>query len=462
MSNEKRSGPDRSSRRDFLKSATAVSAGALLAQGVHTSAHAAESNSPNEKLNLGFVGTSGRAKGNMKELTQENIYALCDVWQDAIDAAKKDFLDGKHKAKEVSDWRRLIDDKAIDAVVVSNTDHHHALCAVAAMRAGKHVYCEKPLSHTVHEARVMQDEYKSRRDKIATQMGTQIHAGDNFRRVVEMVRSGAIGPVRVAHVWCSRDPEPVPRDLAEEKIPTGFNWDVWLGPAEMRPYNQQYWQGGCTNWNRRWDFGNGVLGDMSGHLVDLPFWALALHRPTTVEATGSEPDAVACPDWLKVTWEHDKRDMNPDVNVPLQLHWYHGPEGVAEFRQTVQPQIGDDYDLKRMGQGAAFIGDQGIIVANYTRRMILPKSKFADYEPPEQIIPASLGHHREWTHACKTGEPTTCNFDYSGALIEHNLLGMAAYQSGKKLNWDPDALRFSNAPEADQFLSKSYRKGWEF
>ncbi len=440
-------------RRRFLK--TSLAASALAATGRLAAGQPADP--ARDKLNLAIIGAGGRGAANTKGVAGENIYALCDVSQAVIDQVKPQFP----AAVTFTDWRKVVELPQIDGVVVSTADHHHALVSLAAMRAGKHVYCEKPLAHTVHEARLMQDEYIQRRGAIATQMGTQIHATDNYRRVVELVQGGAIGPVREAHVWCGRTIQPVnPAVLEPQPTPDAFDWDVWLGPAADRPYNEQFYKGGNLNWNRRWEFGNGVLGDMGSHLIDLAFWALNLHRPLSVQSQGPPPDSVACPPWQVITWMHPPRQGNAALQSDVELVWYHGPEGMKRRVDRLQPQLGNDTNLADWFIGVAFVGPKGLLVADYQKHLLSPSAEFEDYQRPPQSIPPSLGHYQEWIQACKNGGETLCNFDYSGALIEHNLLGNVAHRVGKKLDWDPENLQATNAPEASVYLTKEYRDGW--
>lgn len=445
--------PVQTTRRQFLQTSSAATAALLLA-GAPTSARAAEK----EKLNLAIIGVGGRGAANLGGVTSENIYALCDINGKVLEQAKERFP----KAKVTTDWRTLMDMSEIDGVVISTTDHHHAPAAIAAMRAGKHVYCEKPLSHTVREARLMQDEYKKRRGQIATQMGTQIHATANYRRVVELVQAGAIGTIKQAHVWCGRTINPVePAVLEAQATPEDFDWDVWLGPADQRPYNAGYWQGGNLNWCRRWDFGNGVLGDMGSHLIDLPYWALELKRPQSVVSEGPAADPVACPPWQVVTWEHAPRKESGVQSTPVEVIWYHGPEGMQRRSDILQPLVGEDTKIDDWFIGVAFVGEEGVLVADYGKHVLSPQSKFANYERPEKSIPDSPGHYVEWIEACKSGGESLCNFDYSGALIEHNLLGNVAHRAGTKLTWDAAAMKFPGHAEAERYLTKSYRSGWE-
>jgi predicted dehydrogenase len=427
------------SRRHFLTTTGALAAGSAL--GV--------AKSPIEKIRLGIIGSGGRGGANTRGVIGEEIAFLCDTNRKVLDGLKAKFPD----AKQTTDWREVVTDETIDAVVVSTADHHHALASVAAMRAGKHVYCEKPLAHNPREARLMRDTFS--RAKVATQMGTQIHAGDNFRRVVELVQSGAIGKVREAHVWCSRSIKPIEEAvLPGEPVPEWLDWDVWLGPAPERDYNEGYWKGGNLNWNRRWDFGNGVLGDMGSHLIDLPWWALQLREPLTVEAEGPPADQVACPPWMKVRWEHAPRGGPRALDAEVAVVWYHGgPEH--------RPGIDTGMDLSKWFNGILFVGDDGMLLADYKKRFLLPEKKFAKFEEPDPVIPPSAGHYNEWLAACRGEGSTLCDFEYSGSLIEHNLLGSAAYRAGKKLEWDPGAMKVRNAPEADRYLGRTYRKGWE-
>ncbi|MGI9242963.1 MAG: Gfo/Idh/MocA family protein [Verrucomicrobiales bacterium] len=440
MSTVPPSPPQKYSRRTFVGfGLAAVAAGTFRARA----------QSPLEKLNIGIIGAGGRGGANLGGVQGENIYALCDINRPVLEKAVLRFPG----AKAVTDWREVVSDPSIDAVVISTADHHHAPAAIAAMRAGKHVYSEKPLAHTVQEARWMQEEYLLRKDEIATQMGTQIHAGESYRRAVELIRAGAVGKVKEAHVWCSRTIKPVGEVVLEpQPVPDSFDWDVWLGPAPARAYNEGYWKGGNLNWNRRWDFGNGVLGDMGSHLIDLAWWALDLQHPTRVSAEGPEADPVAAPPWQQVTWQH------PD---DIEVFWYHGPEGMKRRRERLQELVGDDTVIDKWGIGVAFVGDAGVLVSDYGKNVLSPAEKFAAYERPAPTIPKSVGHHREWLDACRGDKQTLCNFDYSGRLIEHNLLGNVAHRAGKALDWDAGAFEITNDEAANGLLTKEYRKGWE-
>jgi predicted dehydrogenase len=429
--------PHAAHRRDFLKTAALAASGYWIAGTAR-----AQGRSPSGKLNIGILGVANRGAANLGGVSSENIVALCDIDEKNLGQAA-----AKHpQARTYRDWRKLLEtDKTVEAVVISTTDHTHAPAAVMAMRLGKHVYCEKPLAHSVLEARVVGETY--RQSKVATQMGTQIHATDNYRRVVELVQSGAIGPVREAHVWCGRVSGEGKRPADMPPVPPNIDWDLWLGPAPHRPYHSIYMPGNLV-WNRWWDFGNGTLGDMGSHLIDLPYWALELRHPTGVEAEGPSVDKEVNPAWMIVRWQHPERGKRPAV----KLVWYHGGK---------RPDAPEGIDLSKWFNGILFVGDGGLLLADYNRRVLLPEKKFKDFEPPKPTIVKSRGHYQEWIHAAKTGEPTPCNFDYSGALVENNLLGNVAYRVGKKLDWNAETLSAKNCPEADEFIRREYRKGWK-
>lgn len=419
-------------RRQFLHTSAALTA-ALAAPRIGRGKA-----SPNEKLNIGIIGTSGRALGNIEGVQRENIVAVCDIDDDYLGAARARFPG----ARTYTDFRRLLDSSGIDAVVISTADHTHAPAAAAALRLGKHVYCEKPLTHSVHEARVVAE--LAAKAKVATQMGTQIHAGDNYRRVVELIRADAIGPVRECHVWCGKSWSGGERPTDTPPVPPKIHWDLWLGPAPERPYNSVYLP---ANWRRWWDFGCGTLGDMACHYMDLPFWALDLRHPTSVASEGPPVHPETTPKWMIVCYEFPARGARP----PVALTWYDGGK---------RPKILAEQKIREIGDGVLFVGEKGMLLANYDRRWLLPEESFRDFKAPEPTIPSSIGHHAEWIRACKEGTPTTCNFDYSGALTETVLLGNVAYRAGRKLAWNAESLTAEGCPEAERFLRREYRKGW--
>ncbi|MBP7051369.1 MAG: Gfo/Idh/MocA family oxidoreductase [Phycisphaerae bacterium] len=430
-------------RRTFLTHTAALGAGITILQSGILRA----GNSPNEKLNIASIGVGGRGAADLDGVKSENIVALCDVNEQNLAAAAKLYPG----AKLYSDWRKCLEQKDIDAVVCATTDHTHAFVNIWAMNRGKHVYCEKPLANSVEEARMVRETYLKNKGKIATQMGTQIHASDNYRRMVELIRGGAIGTVKEARVWCSRTPEGGSYLPAVEPVPSHLNWDLWLGPAPAHPFNPGY-LGGCLAWNRFWDFGSGQIGDMGSHMMDMPYWALDLKLPTTCRAEGTPVNPDTCPQWLTAEWDHPANDWRPAV----KLYWYDGG------KKPGMPS--EAFNRDKLFKGVLFNGDKGYLLCDYDFRILMPtgNNDMTQYAAPKakDLIPPSPGHHAEWIIGCKTGKPTTCNFDYAGALIENNLLALVAYRVGRKLEWDAKNLKATNCPEADKFIRKQYRQGW--
>ncbi len=432
-------------RRSFLKSGAVSGAGALT---LHSGIFGKEK-SPNGKLNIAVIGVGGRGRADTNGVKSENIVALCDVNKKNLAAAAKRFP----KAKTYKDWRKCLEQKDIDAVVCATTDHTHAFVSTWALNRDKHVYCEKPLARSVEEARTVREAYLKKKDKLATQMGTQIHASDNFRRIVELVKAGAIGAVQECRAWCSRTPKGGSYFPAKGPVPDHIDWDLWIGPAPMHPFNPEYLKG-CLAWNRFWDFGAGQIGDMGSHVMDLGYWALDLRFPTTCTASGSNPEKPhpdTCPIQLRAEWDHPANDWRPAVKV----YWYDGGLKPGMPLKAL--------DRKGLFKGVLFKGDKGALLGDYGFRILMPRGDMTHYEAPtkkEDLIPPSPGHHQEWINGCKTGSPTLCNFDYSGALIEHNLLSLVAYRVGKKLEWDAKKLKATNCPEADQYIRLKYREGW--
>ena len=275
-------------------------------------------------------------------------------------------------------------------------------------------------------------------------MGTQIHAGCNYRRVVEIVQAGRIGDVKEVHVWVGKGWGGGDRPDKADPVPPHLSWDLWLGPAPERPYAVGRYH--PAQWRRWWDFGQGTLGDMGCHYMDLPFWALDLRHPVSCEAEGPEVHPETAPLGLTVRYKFPSRGDLPAVD----LTWYDGDRCPKEVAGERVP-----------GSGVMFVGSEGNLFASYTNYRLFPREKFADFQPPEQTIPESIGHHAEWIEACKDGTPTTCNFDYSGALTESVLLGNVAYRTGESLQWNAAELKAENCPEADSLIHKQYRSGWE-
>lgn len=432
----------RQHRRQFLRQSAAVT---LAGLGFHASTPAQESKSPNERLNIAGIGVANKGGHNLAELASQNIVALCDVDEGFLNQAGQRFTE----ARRYRDYRKMLEAEAnrCDAVVVSTADHTHAPAASVALDLGKHVYCEKPLAHTVPEARALARLAAQR--KVATQMGTQIHASDNYRRVVELVQSGAIGRVAEVHNWCNKGWSDG-RFGAATPAPATLDWDLWLGPARERPHSTGIHP---ANWRRFWEFGSGTFGDMACHVMDLPFWALNLRHPKSVACEGPAPHPDGAPSWTKATYDFVGAD-----GQPILFTWSDGGAHVDLVKQ-IKDHAGKP--LSTWGLGVLFVGEKGMLAADYGRRQLLPQDAFAGFQAPAQSVPNSIGHWHEWVKACKTGSPTTCNFDYSGALTETVLLGIVAFHTGEKLTWDAEKLRASNSSRADEFLNKTYRRGFE-
>jgi predicted dehydrogenase len=425
-------------RRQFLKQSAAAGAGFWIAG---RQLGYGQEKSPNAKLNLGVVGCGGmRGEANTGGCSGESIVALCDVDERNLAKAAKKYPD----APQYHDFREMLEkEKKLDGVIISTPDHMHAPVGVMAMKLGKHVYCEKPLAHSVFEVRTMIE--TAAKYKLFTQMGTQIHAENNYRRVVELVQAGAIGKISEVQVWVGGawTANELPGD--EGPVPKYLHWDLWLGPATERPYSGKYHP---TNWRSFWNFGGGHLADMGCHYIDLAFWALKLRHPMTAEVEGPPVHEHGAPPWLITTWTFPERDGL----APVKLTWHHGDKRPALLKEG---KLG-----KWDGNGVLFIGEKGMLLSDYGKHKLLPEDEFKDYKRPEQTIPASIGHHKEWTESIKTQKPSLCNFDYSGTLAECVLLGNVAYRVGKKLEWDSAALKAKNCPEADRFIRREYRKGW--
>lgn len=447
MKNESRR---RITRRDFV-------GGAMATAGVLAGAPAIlRGQNLNNKLNIAMIGVGGRGLANLKGVASENIVALCDVNVEPMDMVGEKYP----KARKVVDFRKLFDNpRDFDAVVVSTCEHTHVFATIFALKAGKHVYCEKPLTHNIWEARLVRE--TASKLKLATQMGNQGHASDNHRRVKELIQAGVIGPVREVHVWVSRawglqSEEAATRNKdivfvterpkTAEAVPQGLNWDLWIGPAPARPFSSVYVPG--PKWYRWWDFGNGTMSDLGSHRNDLAFYALDIRAPLTVEASAGPAHPDLAPATMKVTYEFPARGAMP----PVKLFWYQG---------EVKPEIWTEGGIPQWPDAQLFIGDKGMILSSGNKHMLLPEKQFAGFVPPPQSIPNSPGHYAEWIEACKGGKPSLANFEYAGWTTESNHLGNVAYRVGKKLHWDAKAMKATNAPEADQFIRREYRKGWE-
>jgi predicted dehydrogenase len=432
------------SRRAFLKQSTWTCAG-LWITGSRVLGDDRQ-RSANERLDVGFIGTGGRGAANLKAVAGagENIVALCDVDDRTLGRAAGQFS----AAKTYNDFRQMLEQKGLDAVVVTTPDHTHAVAAAMALQLGKHVYCEKPLTHSIHEARTLARLAAAAR--VATQMGNAGHSSDNSRRVVELVRAAAIGPVREVHAWTDRPiwPQGIDRPADTPPVPPHIHWDLWLGPAPERPYNAAYHP---FKWRGWWDFGTGALGDMGCHIIDPAYWALDLRYPESVSAEASGRHPETAPEWSIVRYEFPARGGQP----PVALTWYDGGKlPPAELFDGRPPEEGSN--------GSVLVGTKGRLVVGHGRggTRLLPERDFAGYTPPEPTLPRPSGHHEEWIEGCKTGSPTGTNFDYAAALTETVLLGNVALHSGRSITWDAANMRPKDGPLDDLYIRREYRAGW--
>ncbi len=441
---------DRPSRRRFMQEMAAVAAFTIVPRRVLGGAGYVP---PSEKLNIAGIGIGGRGEGDLDEVGSENIAALCDV-----DDAYAGRVFAKYpRARKWRDFRKMLDEqKDIDAVVIATPDHTHAVIAMAAIKRGKHVYCEKPLAHSIWECRQLAE--AAREAKVATQLGNQGQATESNRLVSEILWDGAIGPVREVHAWCNRpiSPRGIGRPSDTPPVPATLDWDLWLGPARSRPYHPCYLP---FSWRGWWDFGTGVLGDIGCHQLDPVFRALKLGYPTTVEACSSNMDEGAgvkeetAPKASIVRFQFPARQEMP----ALTLTWYDGgmmPERPVELEEGRKFGEADDN---------LFVGDKGKMLGY----RLIPEARMKEYGKPPQRIERSPGHHKEWLIACKGGPAARANFDWAGPLTEVVLYGNIAlrmerqlYEKGLKLHCDGPNMKITNLPEANRYIRDEYRDGW--
>jgi len=416
--------------------------------------------SPSDKLNIAGVGVRkwGMGSGNLSQCESENIVALCDVdYKSSVATFNK-----YPKAKVYKDFRIMLENQTdIDAVVVATPDHNHAVITMMAMKMGKHVYCQKPLTHTVYEARAITE--AARKYKVQTQMGNQGRSSDEIRKLKEWIDDGAIGPVRELYAWTDRpiggnawDTFAVKAKSKEKPpIPDGLDWDLWLGPAKYRDYHPDYHP---LTWRAWIDFGTGSMGDMGCHILDPAFYALELGAPSEIQATSThyipEIESQTYPSASIVRMKFPKRGNHPE----LKLTWSDG---------RIQPPVPDEFSNGEQFtlSGAMLIGDNGKITHNShgaSGVKIIPEEKMLEYNQPKSYIPrVNTSHEKDWIRACKDGNPASSSFEYGGPLTEMALLGMIAIRcKNEKLLWDSKNLRFTNNEKANSLLHKEYRKGW--
>jgi predicted dehydrogenase len=441
------------SRRGFLGATAAAAAFTIVPRHV---LGGAQHTAPSEKLHIAGIGVGGMGKSNLSQLETENIVALCDV--DQVYAAET--FKKYPQAKVYTDFRAMLDkEKGIDAVMIATPDHTHAVISMEAMRRGKHVYCQKPLTHDIYEARMLAQ--AARETGVTTQMGIQGHSGEGARLICEWIWDGAIGEVREVDAWCnlsyypfghaywsskwSRRPEDTP------PVPATLDWDLWLGPAPQRPYHPAYHP---AVWRCWWDFGCGMMGDRGAHTLDPVVWALKLGHPTSIEATSLDLNPDTHPLASVVTYQFPARDGLP----PVKLTWY---EGVRAPRPL------ELEDGRRMGHaegGSLFKGTKGKLVGGVSGEdpRLIPESRMKAYKLPPKTIPRVAGsHEQDWVRACKAGKRAGADFEYSGLLTEICLLGNVAKRVDGRIEWDGPNMKVTNLAEANKYIRTQYREGWE-
>ncbi len=451
-------------RRDFLRGAAAASAFTILPRHV---LGGAEKPAPSGRVNVAIIGTGGQGIVNMKQLFSEpdvHIAALCDINQESD--YTKFYYGGKAGLKPAlelvrekygqpcptyHDYHEMLAKEDIDAVLVATPDHSHAVISLAALRKGKHLYCEKPLCRTVQETRVVTE--AARQAGVATQLGNYGHSSDDIRLLCEWIWDGAIGDVREVHAWTNtgarRWTSLTDRPKDTPPVPAGFDWERWLDPVPRRPYHPDY---APVSWRAWWEFGSGTIGDFACHHLDAAFWALKLDQMEKfqVEASANGTTKEACPSASLIYFDIPARAGMP----PVRINWYEGgimPHRPAELEAG--RSMGDN--------GVMYIGTRGTIIGGGWSRSprIIPESKMQAYTRPPKILTRVSGHHRDWLNACKGQGKASNHFDYSGPLTEFVLMGNVALRAKKPLDFDWKDMRVTNLPEANQYLNPGYREG---
>ncbi len=437
------------SRRTFLKTSSLAGSLALLPGCLHLGRAPAlgRFKSPNEKLNIAVIGAGGKGISDTDGVAGENIVALCDIDENTLRKRALKYPG----ARLFRDYRKMLEEmKEIDAVTVSTPDHHHAPASMLAITLGKHVYCQKPLTHSIYEARMLT--LAARKHKVATLMGNQGHSKNDVRQFCELIWAGAIGPVREAHIWTNRPiwPQGIKRPIEVHDVPAHIDWDLFLGPAPYRPFNQEAYH--PFKWRGWWDFGTGALGDMACHLMDPAFWALKLGHADTVEAESFGGNSETAPKWAIIRYQFPARGELP----PVKIIWYEGGKKPSNELLGLAP------DVKSPDNGSLFIGDLGKLTCETygENPRFTPDSQVQEFAKPPATLPRSIGHYQEWIDACKGAPNTGSNFDYAGPFTEMVLMGNLAVRAGKRIDWDGPNMRARNAPEVAQFIRREYRAGW--
>ena len=416
---------------------------------------------PSDKVNVACVGVGGQGRNDVAGVGTENIVALCDVddeqMAETLKAAKKEnhpHAEMLERAAKYRDFRKMLEtEKSIDAITVSTPDHTHAIIALTAIRLGKHIYVQKPLTYTVQEARALAKAAKEM--KVVTQMGNQGHASEEARLINEWIADGAIGEVTEVQCWTNRPiwPQGVERPAEIPALPSTLDWDLWLGPAPHRPYHPAY---APFNWRGWWDFGTGALGDMGAHIIDHPYWALNLELPETIQASSTAVNNETYPLASTVHYRFPARGKMPAV----ELTWYDG--GLLPMRPV---ELEESRRLGNEMGGVIFVGKKSKLMCGCLGESprLIPETKMKEYKMPPKTLPRSPGVYQEWIAAIKGGAPTKSNFEYAAKLTETMLLGNIALRLANKnvtLKYDGRKMSFSNMAEANQYLSREYRTGW--
>jgi len=447
-------------RRDFIKTSAVISGGYFAAAGTTMAAP----RGANEQIRLACIGVGGKGGSDTDQAAALcDVVALCDCDEGRLGAKAEKY----GKAKKYTDFRKLFDEvgKNVDAVTISTPDHTHAPAAMRALRQGIAAYVQKPLTHTVFEARQLRE--VAAKNNIATQMGNQGSAENGLREAIEVLQSGAIGPIREAHIWTNRPiwpqaPDVMKRPEGEDPMPADVNWDAFIGPAPMRPYKKGAYH--PFKWRGWWDYGTGALGDMGCHTANMAFRALKLEYPTTIEAQAGHVNEETCPSFATVTFEFPARGDMPACKVV----WYEGkvPDQDGKLTKNLPPEE-LLHGRTPPGSGSLLLGDKGTLYSpnDYGAKYELIGKGFEGYEPPSPTLPRNGGGDggmkKEWLDAVRGGPKPFSNFDVAGLLTEFILLGNVAIRTGKKLQWDGPNCQVTNCPEAAQYVNKEYRKGWE-
>jgi predicted dehydrogenase len=432
-------------RRAFLNKAAVVSAFSIVPRFV---LGGPGYRAPSEKINIAGIGVGGVGKNYLKNVNSENIVALCDVDLEFARPVFETYPD----AKVYQDYREMLDrEKEIDAVVIGTPDNTHAVIVLDALKKKKHIYCAKPLTRTIEEARKLTIAAKNA--GVATQMSTQSDDAEGHRLLAEWIQNGIIGDVHETHIWSNRPIWPQGLDRPEEipSVPPSLNWGLWIGPSPFRPYHPAYHPFKFRGW---YDFGTGALGDMGCHQFNPVVKALKLKHPTSVHASSTKLFEETYPIASMVHYDFPARNGM----VPVRLTWY---DGNLKPRRPAELEENRDFGMR--SGGILLVGSKGKILADSHSRSprLIPESKMESFQLPPKTVPRSIGHYEEWIAACKGGDPAGVDFKYGGPLTEIVLLGNLAVRTGKKLYWDWKKMKITNDEEANKYISEPYHNAWK-